>query len=140
LRYISFYIGFLRSQVIPESLRANIMNWFRVSFLFLKIIESPHHCSNNQTDKYFIQVPLNVITCTVLYLLHRNDDSIHKTPRGDQNAFIFNIVLGLIGFIAAINFKKRFVDKSKDQHGSQEFTITVDDEKKGQDSIMHHET
>ena len=87
-----------------------------------------------------LQVPLNVITCTVLYCLHRNDDSIHKTPRGDQNAFIFNIVLGFIGLVAAINFKKRFVDKSKDQHGSQEFTITVDDEKKGHDSALHHET
>ena len=87
-----------------------------------------------------LQVPLNIITCTVLYCLHRNDDSIHKTPRGDQNAFIFNIVLGFIGLVAAINFKKRFVDKSKDQHGSQEFTITVDDEKKGHDSTLHHET
>ena len=32
-----FFTGFLRSQVIPESLRANIMNWFRVSFVCLII-------------------------------------------------------------------------------------------------------
>lgn len=39
-------IGFLRSQVIPEDLRAGIMNWFRV--------------------------PTNIITCASLLLVHNN--------------------------------------------------------------------
>ncbi|KAF2357765.1 hypothetical protein FHG87_011470 [Trinorchestia longiramus] len=39
-------IGYLRSQVIPEELRASIMNWFRV--------------------------PMNILTCSGLLLLHNN--------------------------------------------------------------------
>ncbi|UYV66610.1 MFSD5 [Cordylochernes scorpioides] len=40
-------IGFIKSQVIPESHRANVMNWFRV--------------------------PLNIITCFLLLFLHQED-------------------------------------------------------------------
>lgn len=61
-----------------------------------------------------IQVPLNVITCTVLYCLHRNDDAGgNHAAGGDQNAFLFNVALSLVGFIAAMAFSKRFEEKSK---------------------------
>ena len=79
-------MGYLRSQVIPESLRANIMNWFRV--------------------------PLNVITCAVLYKLHRNSraDDDQATLRGDQSAFLFNIILSLVGMVAAYLFNKKYTE------------------------------
>lgn len=81
-------IGYLRSQVIPESQRASINNVFRV--------------------------PLNVITCTVLYCLHKNDDSGgNHASGGDQNAFLFNVVLSLVGFVAAMAFSKKYEEKSK---------------------------
>lgn len=60
-------------------------------------------------------MPLNLITCTVLYCLHKNDGSseINDTSQGDQNAFLFNIVMGLIGVIAAIFFRKFFAVEKK---------------------------
>lgn len=81
-------MGYLRSQVIPESLRANIMNWFRV--------------------------PLNIITCAVLYGLHRNSraDDNQATSRGDQNAFFFNIILSIVGTLAAHSFNKKYIAKA----------------------------
>ena len=79
-------IGYLRSQVIPESLRANIMNWFRV--------------------------PLNVITCSVLWWLHHNQaaDQSHQL----SSAFTFNCLLITAGLCAAFTFNNRFTDRRPD--------------------------
>ena len=79
-------IGYLRSQVIPESLRANIMNWFRV--------------------------PLNIIICLVLYWLHRDDGKLdsagHTTNSKDYlvTAFLLNSAMCTIGLVASISSEK----------------------------------
>ena len=96
-------IGYLRSQVIPESLRANIMNWFRV--------------------------PLNLITCFVLYWLHRDDgkpNSSNQTSNSQDylvNAFIFNCLMCSIGLLASLAFSKRFVEKSHDAEAADDGKI-----------------
>lgn len=58
----------------------------------------------------WFRVPLNVITCAVLYVLHRNSraDDDQATSRGDQNAFFFNIILSIIGMVAAYLFNKKY--------------------------------
>ncbi|KAK2721998.1 molybdate-anion transporter-like [Artemia franciscana] len=81
-------IGYLRSQVIPESLRANIMNWFRL--------------------------PLNVITCCVLLWLHRQEDSPNgakSTSSGDHFVFLLCAIMSAIGVMGSYAFSNRFQDK-----------------------------
>ena len=85
-------IGYLRSQVIPEALRANIMNWFRV--------------------------PLNVITCSVLYWLHKDDSaatgSVAAASKSDDylvHAFMFNCLMCTVGLFSSLLFTKRFKER-----------------------------
>ena len=50
----------------------------------------------------------------MLYCLHRNDDAGgNHASGGDQNAFLFNVALSLVGFISALAFSKRYEEKSK---------------------------
>ena len=62
-------ITYLRSQVIPESHRANVMNWFRYSLVSI----APHFIITTA------RVPMNVITCGALLCLHV--DTISRDKR-----------------------------------------------------------
>lgn len=65
-------IGYIKSECIPESHRANIMNWFRV--------------------------PLNIITCIILLLLHTETQS-------SGNFLIFLLCTGMMSACTFIMFK-----------------------------------
>ena len=54
-------ISYLRSQVIPESHRANVMNWFRYVWLGYKL---------SILLNSLFRVPMNIMTCGALLRLH----------------------------------------------------------------------
>jgi hypothetical protein len=62
-------ISYLRGVVIPESNRANVMNWFRLN---INDFYKHAQCFNPR-------VPMNVITCGALLCLHV--DAISKDKR-----------------------------------------------------------
>uniref|UniRef100_A0A2P2I4U8 Molybdate-anion transporter n=1 Tax=Hirondellea gigas TaxID=1518452 RepID=A0A2P2I4U8_9CRUS len=74
-------IGYLRSQVIPESLRASIMNWFRV--------------------------PMNVLTCSGLLLLHN-----HTIISSTQNMFAICTGLLVVALMCSSKFSRIYSTRS----------------------------
>ncbi|XP_069165214.1 molybdate-anion transporter isoform X2 [Procambarus clarkii] len=83
-------IGYLRSQVIPEELRAGIMNWFRV--------------------------PTNVITCAGLLLVHNNTliSSTH-TMFAICTGMLTIALLSNYKFIALFNSSKVTLPENEDK-------------------------
>lgn len=83
-------IGYLRSQVIPEELRAGIMNWFRV--------------------------PTNVITCAGLLLVHNNTliSSTH-TMFAICTGMLSIALLSNYKFIALFNSSKVTLPENEDK-------------------------
>lgn len=83
-------IGFLRSQVIPEELRAGIMNWFRV--------------------------PTNIITCASLLLVH-NNTIISSTQAMFTicTAMLLVAVLSSLRFMQLYGSSKVVLPQSEDQ-------------------------
>lgn len=68
-------IGFLKSQLIPESNRANIMNWFRVPLNIITCavllwLHSEHSIYGNRIIFAFCAVVMFLSNCTMLYF-HR---------------------------------------------------------------------
>lgn len=72
-----------------------------------------------------------MITCTVLYCLHRNDDKPghSETSRGDHNAFLLNIAMSLVGLMAAVAFRKRFVENSEAKSSVKSVQVEVEETK-----------
>ncbi|ODM98400.1 Molybdate-anion transporter [Orchesella cincta] len=69
-------IGRLRGETIPDSLRANIMNWFRV--------------------------PMNIITCGALLGMHATG----KSSRANQVIFLLCALSSFLGYLLSVSFSK----------------------------------
>ena len=76
-------ISYLRSQVIPESHRANVMNWFRWVKLGLTGLLI-----------FTLRVPMNVVTCGALLCLHV--DTISQDKRIVFAACLLLCIIGNI--------------------------------------------
>lgn len=79
-------IGRLRGETIPDKLRANIMNWFRV--------------------------PMNIITCGALLGMHafQNDGG-----RANQIVFLSCALSSFIGYLISVSFSKIIVPRSLEE-------------------------
>ncbi|XP_041366687.1 molybdate-anion transporter-like [Gigantopelta aegis] len=82
-------MGCLRSHIIPDTHRYSIMNWFRV--------------------------PINLITCVVLMLLHED-----VFQHGNRMIFVICVVLLFLGLLCGL----RFVKLSKDDDELKQTLVT----------------
>lgn len=89
-------IGRLRGEIIPDNLRANIMNWFRV--------------------------PMNIITCGALLGMHAT--SHDGSPRANQIVFVLCAMSAFLGYLISVSFSKMTMKSSSSCSSSEEFLKT----------------
>jgi len=80
-------IARLRGETIPDNLRANIMNWFRV--------------------------PMNIITCGALLGMH----AVHDDGRANQIVFLLCTLSAFIGYLISVSFSKIIPRNSNSDDG-----------------------
>lgn len=103
-------IGTLRGEIIPEGLRANIMNWYEAP----KILKQ---CQGSYSLISRFRVPLNIITCAALLGI-RSSESL----RLHQTIFFLCSLSSLLGIILSNQFRKQ-----KEQSGVLKINMKLPD-------------